>query len=156
MTFDFGAAAETPVNAADVARARVRAVLQSSGGVAQSSRPPRPVKKPKTESAKAEDVYRDKTRDLYEKQGFSVANVDYFDHLTKRKHDFLGCFDVLAFGSGETVAIQFTSVSNMAARRTKVLERTGYRWAKRAGWRVVILGWEKQANGQYDHKIWEL
>jgi hypothetical protein len=156
MTFDFGAAAETPVNAADLARARVRAVLQSSGGVAQSARPPRPAKKQKTDQAKAEDVYKDKTRDLYEKQGYNVANVDYYDHLQKRKHDFLGCFDVLAFGSGETVAIQFTSVSNMAARKTKLEGRVGCRWAKRAGWRVVILGWEKQANGQYDHKVWEI
>jgi hypothetical protein len=156
MTFDFGAAAEAPVNPADLARARVRAALQSSGGVAQSSRPPRPPKKPKTESAKAEDVYRKKTREFYEGQGYNVTNADYFDHLTKRKHDFVGCFDLVAFGDGETVAVQFTSISNMSARKTKVLDRAGYRWVKRSGWKVVILGWEMQANGQYAHKLWEL
>ncbi len=156
MTFNFEAATDTPVNPADAARARVRAALQSSGGVAQSARPPRPPRKPKTENAKAEHAYKEKTADLYKAQGYDVAHVDYFDHLNKRKHDFLGCFDSIAFGNGETIAIQYTSQGNMSARKTKVEGRAGYRWVKKAGWKVVIIGWEKQANGQYDHKIWEL
>lgn len=157
MTFDFGAAAaDTPVNPADLARGRVRAVLQGSGGVAQSSRPPRPPKKPKTDNAKAEDVYKKKTAAHYESQGYTVAHVDYFDHLNKVKRDFLGCFDSIAFGNGETIAIQYTSQGNMSARKSKVLGRAGYRWVKKAGWKVVILGWEMQANGHYTHKLWEI
>lgn len=78
--------------------------------------------------------------------GYMVATVEHYNSFTKRKHDLWGCIDLLAIGNGETVAVQVTSKSNLAARRHKIEEAEAYPEMLRSHWRVVLHGWFKEKN----------
>lgn len=78
--------------------------------------------------------------------GYMVATVEHYNSFTKRKHDLWGCIDLLAIGNGETVAVQVTSKSNLAARRHKIEEAEAYPEMIRSGWRIVLHGWWKEKN----------
>ena len=79
-------------------------------------------------------------------QGYIVATVEHYNAFTKRKHDLFGCIDLLCIGNGETVAVQVTSKSNLAARRHKIEETEAYPEMLRSGWRIVLHGWFKEKN----------
>ena len=83
---------------------------------------------------------------LLRERGYQVATVEHYNAFTKRKHDLFGCIDLLALGNGETVAVQVTSKSNLAARRHKVEEAEAYPEMLRSGWRVVLHWWFKENN----------
>jgi hypothetical protein len=83
---------------------------------------------------------------LLRERGYQVATVEHYNAFTKRKHDLFGCIDLLAIGNGETVAVQVTSKSNLAARRHKVEEAEAYPEMLRSKWRVILHGWFKEAN----------
>jgi hypothetical protein len=70
--------------------------------------------------------------------------VDYFDTRTNRSRDFLGIFDYVCFNPNDTVGVQITSVSQMSVRRRKILESQEYDQVKRAGWRVLLLGFPQK------------
>lgn len=78
--------------------------------------------------------------------GYLVATVEHYNAFTRRKHDLFGCIDLLAIGNGETVAVQVTSKSNLAARRHKIEEAEAYPEMLRSGWRIVLHGWFKENN----------
>lgn len=78
--------------------------------------------------------------------GYMVATVEHYNSFTKRKHDLWGCIDLLAIGNGETVAVQVTSKSNLAARIHKIEEAEAYPEMLRSGWRIVLHGWWKENN----------
>lgn len=78
--------------------------------------------------------------------GYLVATVEHYNSFTRRKHDLFGCIDLLAIGNGETVAVQVTSKSNLAARRHKIEEAEAYPEMLRSGWRIVLHGWFKENN----------
>lgn len=78
--------------------------------------------------------------------GYLVATVEHYNSFTKRKHDLFGCIDLLAIGNGETVAVQVTSKSNLAAKRHKIEEAEAYPEMLRSGWRIVLHGWFKENN----------
>jgi hypothetical protein len=81
-----------------------------------------------------------------EGDGYIVAIVEHYNSFTKRKHDLFGCIDILAIGAGDTIAVQTTSKSNMAARRHKIQDSDAYPEMVRAGWRVILHGWYKEGN----------
>jgi hypothetical protein len=83
---------------------------------------------------------------LLRERGYTVATVEHYNAFTKRKHDLFGCIDLLAIGNGETVAVQVTSKSNLAARRHKVEEAEAYPEMLRSKWRVILHGWFKENN----------
>jgi hypothetical protein len=83
---------------------------------------------------------------LLRERGYTVATVEHYNAFTKRKHDLFGCIDLLAIGNGETVAVQVTSKSNLAARRHKVEEAEAYPEMLRSKWRVILHGWFKDGN----------
>ncbi len=83
---------------------------------------------------------------LLRERGYTVATVEHYNAFTKRKHDLFGCIDLLAIGNGETVAVQVTSKSNLAARRHKVEEAEAYPEMLRSKWRVILHGWFKEGN----------
>ena len=55
--------------------------------------------------------------------------------------DLFGCFDLLAVRGAETLAIQTTTASNMAARRKKVLASSFLPALRAAGWQIALHGW---------------
>ena len=83
---------------------------------------------------------------LLRERGYTVATVEHYNAFTKRKHDLFGCIDLLAIGNGETVAVQVTSKSNLAARKHKVEEAEAYPEMLRSKWRVILHGWFKEGN----------
>jgi hypothetical protein len=92
---------------------------------------------------------------LFTERGYSCTVVESYNSFTKRKKDLFGIFDVLAVGNQETVGIQITSKSNMAARMRKIQESEYLPEIIRSGWRVVVIGWFKKPNGRYDCKEFE-
>ena len=83
---------------------------------------------------------------LLRERGYTVATVERWNAFTKKKHDLFGCIDLLAIGNGETVAVQVTSKSNLAARRHKIEEAEAYPEMLRSKWRVILHGWFKEGN----------
>jgi len=92
---------------------------------------------------------------LFTERGYSCTVVESYNSFTRRKKDLFGIFDVLAVGNEETVGIQITSKSNMAARMRKIQESEYLPEIIRSGWRVVVIGWFKKPNGRYDYKEFE-
>ena len=58
-----------------------------------------------------------------------------------------GCWDVLAIRDGETIAVQTTSRSNVSSRAKKIAEAESTPHLRRAGWKLVIHGWDKGRKG---------
>jgi len=67
-------------------------------------------------------------------------------HITR---DLFGFVDVLALRDGEVVAVQATSGSNVSARVRKIAEAEYVAEVRRAGWRILVHGWRKGANGRW-------
>lgn len=83
------------------------------------------------------------------KNGYRVAIVEKWNHFTKRRADLFGVVDLLAIRAGETLAVQTTSGSNVAARAKKIADAEATPDMRKAGWRLVIHGWRKAANGKW-------
>lgn len=72
--------------------------------------------------------------------GYFATVVEYHGRHG-RTHDLLGFVDILAFTDGETVAVQTTDITNVAARVTKIEASPWLGPVVDAGWRVVVHGW---------------
>ena len=141
------------VSPSDAYKERVRAALEEHAERAQR-RAQKPGDKPvtldeffgigdKPERRKQTDL-NEPARNWMKAQGWNFERVDYYDARTTRHHDFLGMFDYLAFtASGETVGVQITSRGQISARRNKILAEKRLDWVRRAGWRAVVLGFDK-------------
>ena len=75
--------------------------------------------------------------------GFHAETVERWDAFSRKRHDLFGLIDVLAVGYGGTVAVQVTSRSNMASRRTKMQGSPALAAMKAAGWSVQLWGYDK-------------
>ena len=88
-------------------------------------------------------------------QGYKVWTVETWNPWARIRQDLFGCIDLLAIGNGETLAVQTTSRSNVAARQKKIVENEYYPEMVRSGWKVHIHGWGKLKAG-WQAKIVEL
>lgn len=87
------------------------------------------------------------------KQGFEAAVVESWNHITKTRRDLFGHLDLLAIRPGETLGVQATSGSNVAARVKKIqAEPRAVVWLK-AGNRLEVWGWRKLAK-PVNRKSW--
>jgi hypothetical protein len=82
-------------------------------------------------------------------QGYLCAIVEKWNPHAKLRQDLFGIIDVLAVKDGETVGVQTTSGGNVAARVQKIADCSHVGALRRAGWRLVVHGWRKGANGRY-------
>ena len=92
---------------------------------------------------------------LLREQGYSVWIVEHWNHFARIRQDLFGCIDLLAIGHGETLAVQTTSRSNVAARQKKIVENEYYPEMIRSGWKVHLHGWGRLKDG-WQVKIVEL
>ena len=92
---------------------------------------------------------------LLREQGYKPWIVEHWNHFARKRQDLYGCIDILAIGNGETIAIQTTSRSNVAARHKKIVENEYYLEMVRSGWKVQVHGWGKLKDG-WQVKIIEL
>lgn len=68
------------------------------------------------------------------------------------RQDLFGFADIIAVHpvSKLTVAVQTTSGSNLAARRTKLRASGEALVCMAAGWKIEVHGWSKRASGRYE------
>lgn len=82
-------------------------------------------------------------------EGYQVAIVEKWNPHARIRQDLFGFADLLAVGNGETVAVQTTSASNMAARIRKIAESDQVAECRKANWRILVHGWRKDSKGKW-------
>lgn len=82
-------------------------------------------------------------------EGYQVAVVERWNPHARIRQDLFGFADLLAVGNGETVAVQTTSASNMAARIRKIAESDQVPECRKANWRILVHGWRKDSKGKW-------
>lgn len=93
-------------------------------------------------------------RNWMDKKGWKHYRADVWNSFAGVANDLFGIFDYLAFDvpTGTTIGIQVTSKNNMSARRKKMLASPWLPVLKGCGWRCVLVGFEKGANGRFEPK----
>ena len=88
-----------------------------------------------------------RSRALLEDEGFLAEICEH--RVTKIiTRDLFGVIDVLGIRDGDTLAVQATTVSNIASRRRKLRASDALPRMLAAGWRVELHGWTKK-NGRW-------
>jgi hypothetical protein len=78
-----------------------------------------------------------------------VQVVERWNPHAKRRIDLFGIIDVVAVSETEIVGVQSTSGDNVAARVTKITESDALPILRKAGIRVLVHGWRKNAAGRW-------
>lgn len=86
---------------------------------------------------------------LLREQGYLVAVVEKYNPHARIRQDLFGFIDIIAVRDGETLAVQATSGSNVSARVAKIAASDTAPMVRKAGWRVEVWGWRKNAAGKY-------
>lgn len=76
--------------------------------------------------------------------GWMAGVVEKRNPVTKILNDYLGCIDIIAVRTGETIGVQATSVSNQTSRVKKTKATPGAAAWLAAGNRLEIWGWGKR------------
>lgn len=79
--------------------------------------------------------------------GYQAAITERWNQFAGVRQDLFGIVDVLAIRKGETLAVQCTSNSNVAARVNKIAEHENTPAIRDAGWRLEVHGWTKGRRG---------
>jgi len=90
----------------------------------------------------------ERTLNELRRQGYKADVVERWIPQAKQRKDLFGIIDVVAIGGGETIGVQCTSASNMAARVTKIEDAEVTRDLREAGWRLLVWGWRKRTQGK--------
>ena len=90
-----------------------------------------------------------KSTKLLEDAGYLVERVEYFNSFTRRRHDLWSFADLLAIKRDEVLAVQVTSASNHASRRTKIADSDKVGRVREAGIRIEVHSWQKK-NGRWE------
>jgi hypothetical protein len=88
-------------------------------------------------------------------QGYRCWIVERWCPYAKRRIDLWNCIDILAIGNGQTIGVQTTTRSHVAARVKKIEENEYYPELIRSGWKIHVHGWGKLKAG-WTIKIVEL
>lgn len=82
--------------------------------------------------------------------GFLAEVVEKWNPHSKTRKDLFGVIDIVALSpDGETVGVQSTSGSNVSKRVSKIGECEALAAIRRCGWRLLVHGWTKGADGRY-------
>lgn len=84
-----------------------------------------------------------RTLEHLRREGYLAAVVERWNPHARVRHDLFGVVDVLGIRDGETLAVQSTSGSNVAARVRKITDSAALQAIRSAGWRIVVHGWRK-------------
>lgn len=98
------------------------------------------------------------TMTLYREQGFTVWKTEYYFKQPGmpfgRRKDLLGFIDVLAFNKDEIIGVQDTSLTNMGARKKKILASPyAWDWLQNPHRTIEVVGWKKY-DKPVDRKYW--
>jgi carbonic anhydrase len=81
--------------------------------------------------------------------GYMVAIVEKWNPHARIRQDLFGVLDLVAIRDGETLGVQTTSGSNVAARVKKLAESESVPRLRKAGWAIHVHGWRKGSNGRW-------
>jgi hypothetical protein len=81
--------------------------------------------------------------------GWTTAIVEHWNAHARIRQDLFGFIDILALRDGETLAVQATSGSSVAARVAKIAASETAPIVRKAGWRIEVWGWRKNAAGKH-------
>ena len=85
------------------------------------------------------------------KQGYTCQVVERWNQFARVRQDLFGFIDIVCLGpNGETVGVQATSHSNVSSRVNKIAESEHVGAIRKCGWRLLVQGWGKRANGRYE------
>ncbi len=73
-----------------------------------------------------------------------VQVVERWNPHARVRQDLFGIVDVLAVSEAEILAVQTTSVGNVASRIRKIEESPATPILRRAGIRIIVHGWGKR------------
>lgn len=99
--------------------------------------------------------FNHKTKDLLHERGFLVVQTESYNAYSQRKSDLMGFADFLAIHAGQpAVAVQVTSVSNLASRRNKIRDsKLAQTWLQ-TGNRILLIGWYKEGSRWQAKEEW--
>ena len=80
--------------------------------------------------------------------GYIAQVVERWNPWAKVRQDLFQIIDILAIGYGETIGVQCTSGSNVAARVRKIADAQATPELRRSGWKLIGHGWRK-AKGRW-------
>lgn len=78
-----------------------------------------------------------------------VQVVEKWIPQARKRVDLYGIIDILCVSDSEIVGVQATSGTHVAARVTKIAESTATSILRRAGIRILVHGWRKNAQGRW-------
>ena len=91
---------------------------------------------------------------LLRDEGYLCAVVEKWNPHAKIRQDLFGVIDILGIRAAGVIAVQTTSLSNIASRIEKVETNPNLWLMLNAGWDVEVHGWAKKgAKGK--RKLWE-
>ena len=85
--------------------------------------------------------------------GYLAAVVEKWNPHARIRQDLFGILDLVAIRDGETLGVQTTSASNVAARIRKITESETIAVIRSAGWGIQVHGWKKGKNGRWICRI---
>ena len=78
--------------------------------------------------------------------GYTVAIVEHWNSFARIRQDLFGIIDLLAVRGTETLGVQTTSSTNVAARIRKLEESPMLSILREANWSIHVHGWRKVGN----------
>lgn len=82
-----------------------------------------------------------------------VQKVETWNPFARRRNDLFECWDILAIRDGETIAVQTTSRANVSSRMRKIAEKESTLHLRKAGWRLLVHGWDKGPDGKHRVRV---
>ena len=76
-------------------------------------------------------------------EGWTPDVVESYNYFTKKRKDFFGIADIVAYQDETLLAIQCTSYSNISARVRKIEDSEHLGGLRDAGMRIEVWGWRK-------------
>ncbi len=83
------------------------------------------------------------------KAGYLAQVVEKWIPAVKRRQDLYGFIDILAIRDNEVLGVQATSGDHVAERIDKIANHENVSAVRKAGIRIVVHGWRKNAAGRW-------
>lgn len=89
-----------------------------------------------------------------EKDGYLVEITERWNAFARKRKDLFDFIDLIAVRKGEVVGVQTTSISNISARKKKIIEHINYDAVKDSGIKIVVHGVYKEKNRWKIKEVW--
>ena len=91
--------------------------------------------------------------DKLRKEGWLADVVEKWVPQARVRKDLFGFIDILCLKDGVILGVQATSGSNLSARVKKITEHENIAEVRKAGIRIEVWGWRKNAKGRWMCRI---